>query len=226
MASTSTSTSESLTSPGRALSGRWRLEDKKQRSAAWALTRFLAQARVLPVDATLPAALEALWSTFAGRLPAVSLVPGEVAESMLAVMSAAQREGWSRTRTARQMKVALGADSGVARLLVTGPDEPSEVVPEGRAWRAAVERQIRTEATSDFASLRLVELAEAGFALKRWVAHHDRFTRPTHLRADGQTVPLSRSFEVGMDLLSVPGDPMGSAREVENCRCVLVGVRS
>lgn len=56
---------------------------------------------------------------------------------------------------------------------------------------------------------------------KKWMATEDARTRPTHDRADGQTVPLSQPFIVGDFPLMYPGDPMGPPHEVIFCRCTL-----
>ncbi len=57
---------------------------------------------------------------------------------------------------------------------------------------------------------------------KRWRAEHDDRVRATHRAVDGVTLPLYQPFLVGEDMLMFPGDPMGSADEVVNCRCDLV----
>lgn len=62
--------------------------------------------------------------------------------------------------------------------------------------------------------------------VKTWVATtrppSSERTRPTHLEADGQTVPLTESFVVGESRLQYPGDPSGPAGEVIQCRCTLI----
>lgn len=57
---------------------------------------------------------------------------------------------------------------------------------------------------------------------KTWRAHHDEKTRVAHHAADGQTVPFYQPFMVGGEPLQFPGDPMGSADNVINCRCDMV----
>ncbi|MFC4328338.1 NUDIX domain-containing protein [Streptomyces andamanensis] len=54
---------------------------------------------------------------------------------------------------------------------------------------------------------------------KRWQATHDTRVRHTHHDADGQVRPLHDPFEVGGHKLQFPGDPLGPAGEVINCRC-------
>lgn len=85
----------------------------------------------------------------------------------------------------------------------------------------------RTEVVpaANYASLYQMELA--GFTdeecSKRWLATEDARTRPEHLAADGQTVPLSKPFSVGGELLNYPGDWSAGATpdNVINCRCSL-----
>lgn len=57
---------------------------------------------------------------------------------------------------------------------------------------------------------------------KRWRTEHDDRVRASHRHVDGMTLPLYQPFPVGDDLLMFPGDPLGSADEVVNCRCDLV----
>lgn len=60
--------------------------------------------------------------------------------------------------------------------------------------------------------------------LKRWVTAEDERVRPTHVEANGQTVPLDTPFVVGGATLRYPGDPQGPDAEVINCRCTQVYV--
>ena len=56
---------------------------------------------------------------------------------------------------------------------------------------------------------------------KRWLCTHDGRTRHSHLAIDGETVEEDREFSNGC---RYPGDPLGPAREVYNCRCSLITV--
>lgn len=60
--------------------------------------------------------------------------------------------------------------------------------------------------------------------LKKWRTEHDERVRKSHRDADGQTVDLSSPFQVGGFYLMFPGDPLGPADEVINCRCDAVVV--
>lgn len=59
-------------------------------------------------------------------------------------------------------------------------------------------------------------------ASKIWLATEDERTRPTHRAAEGQRRRLNEPFEVGGAQLRYPGDPLGPADEVINCRCTTV----
>lgn len=54
---------------------------------------------------------------------------------------------------------------------------------------------------------------------QRWIATADPRTRDSHRRASGQTVRINEPFNVGGVSLRYPGDPLGPADEVINCRC-------
>ena len=58
---------------------------------------------------------------------------------------------------------------------------------------------------------------------KQWVTWVDGRTRTAHTFANGQTrFPVSEPFTVWGERLLYPKDPRGSARNVVNCRCVMV----
>lgn len=52
-----------------------------------------------------------------------------------------------------------------------------------------------------------------------WLSTLDSRTRVTHRRADGQRKPIGTPFTVGGAPLWYPGDPLGPAQEVIQCRC-------
>ena len=56
---------------------------------------------------------------------------------------------------------------------------------------------------------------------KRWDSEHDRRVRASHREVDGAVMDLAAPFYVGGYPLLFPGDPMGPADEVVNCRCDL-----
>lgn len=54
---------------------------------------------------------------------------------------------------------------------------------------------------------------------KSWITVGDERVRPTHERADTQTVAIDEKFQVGNDELMYPHDENGSPEETVNCRC-------
>ena len=58
--------------------------------------------------------------------------------------------------------------------------------------------------------------------LKKWVATNDARTRTAHAQANGQTVDMSEDFTVGGVPMGFAGDSKGGAKNVINCRCVIV----
>jgi hypothetical protein len=88
--------------------------------------------------------------------------------------------------------------------------------------RARAEALARTEvigASNVGADARVRMMGDAAPPYKQWLSTLDGRTRPTHVRADGQVVPLTEPFVVGYTRLQVPGDPLGAPEEVINCRC-------
>ena len=56
---------------------------------------------------------------------------------------------------------------------------------------------------------------------KRWLTEADKKVRATHRSVNGETIPLSALFRVGLDMMLYPGDPLASVDEVAGCRCDL-----
>lgn len=64
---------------------------------------------------------------------------------------------------------------------------------------------------------------EYGLTLKKvWVSTEDSRVRPTHKKANGQTVPIDEAFLVGGYRLQRPNDNLGHRSETVNCRCVMI----
>lgn len=59
----------------------------------------------------------------------------------------------------------------------------------------------------------------------KWVTMHDADVRDTHVAADGQTVSVNGTFDVGGFALHFPGEPVGPPEIWINCRCVVAGGR-
>ncbi len=65
----------------------------------------------------------------------------------------------------------------------------------------------------------LVERQDGGTYIKHWETQTDGKERADHLDADHQPQPLGQPFIVGGEALMFPGDPLGRADNVINCRC-------
>lgn len=78
--------------------------------------------------------------------------------------------------------------------------------------------RIQNQATMDV-QLRADDLGAD--VVKQWDATLDSVTRPWHAEADGQIREIKDDFEVGGEKMKAPGIG-GSARNVCNCRCVLL----
>ena len=93
-------------------------------------------------------------------------------------------------------------------------------------WRNTATRIARTTSTDVLNEATLqraedVEKASGQELVKVWIAQFptDGRTRPTHLDAHGQVVPLREEFTVGEAKLTRPGDPDGPLDEIIQCRC-------
>ncbi len=71
-------------------------------------------------------------------------------------------------------------------------------------------------------AFKIVAEDEDGPMEKMWLATEDSRTRDTHREADGQRVPITSRFQVGLAELEFPGDPSGPPQEIIQCRCTLL----
>ena len=135
-------------------------------------------------------------------------LPLRLYEAARDVLLAARVEGWSTWWTKVQLgKVLIPRyEDGMRRSL----------------YRAQITRAARTAATWSTAHEVQLKGMEEGYTRQRWVARMDPRTRHTHMKADGQTVPLGQPFQVGDHYLDAPGDPSAPHEETANCRCVVV----
>ena len=93
--------------------------------------------------------------------------------------------------------------------------------------RAALISRTETHNAASYANHSYHEIVAADLGtkmLKQWVATSDARTRSAHSAANGQTVDMSEDFIVGGSPRSFAGDSKGGARNVINCRCVILYV--
>lgn len=95
-----------------------------------------------------------------------------------------------------------------------------EVFPDMRGYESR--RLARTTGISGANKGRLSGFEDAGATEKTWMARDDAITRPAHVAADNQTVPLGEPFVVGGEEAQYPGDPSLSPWLRMNCRCIIL----
>lgn len=128
-------------------------------------------------------------------------------KQILEVLNQAQQEGWSIDRI-------------IQELTNKGQDELTD-------FRAR--RIVRTELTiaSGFAD-KLVQDKVPFEVDKEWISVHDNRTRDSHNMMDGVVVDgnadfhvpiIKKKVQIGIDLMSGPGDPEATPGNVINCRC-------
>lgn len=227
-------TTPRLTSPGSQTSARARLERLLLQDGSKVLDAFLSTVQKMAakgdftrghVDGAWAAAVEALAGKIELDAPSTarllqSRIPGDVHQTLDTVLHSSRAERWSAARLAKELKLAFSPETGTLMRLADG-----ELAAQGTNWQALFERTVRTESTAAYSRYTQQALSAAGYAQKRWVAHYDQTTRPSHAEASGQTVPIGAEFLVGGFSLSMPADPTAPLSETMNCRCVVVGVR-
>lgn len=138
---------------------------------------------------------------------AVIPVTESTKKQILAVLLKGQDQGWSIDRI-------------IQELSNTEQDELTD-------FRAR--RIVRTELgiAANFAD-KIVQDKVPFEVDKIWISIHDNRTRDSHKKMDGVTVAGDADFhvpifrkkvQVGVDLMTGPGDPEGSPENVINCRC-------
>jgi hypothetical protein len=91
--------------------------------------------------------------------------------------------------------------------------------------RARMIARTETHNAASFASHQYHTLVEQDLGtklVKKWVATNDARTRPDHAEVNGKTVGMNEDFIVGGVPMSYAGDPKGGAKNVINCRCVII----
>ncbi len=86
------------------------------------------------------------------------------------------------------------------------------------------ERIVRTEATYAAnlgAERSALDMFGASGLQKEWLTSVDGRERDAHRMTNGQIVDMDKPFNVGGELLMMPGDPRGRAANVVNCRCAV-----
>lgn len=85
-------------------------------------------------------------------------------------------------------------------------------------WRARVIARTEVATASNYGKQLGAETVGQPM-LKRWLSTMDNRTRDVHFSMNGETVPMDGYFNVGGDLMRMPGDMNASPANVINCRC-------
>ena len=91
--------------------------------------------------------------------------------------------------------------------------------------RAALIARTETHSAASFANHAYHETLKIDTGLKmqkKWVATNDARTRSAHSQANGQVVDMDEDFNIGGVPMGFAGDSKGGAKNVINCRCVIV----
>ena len=91
-------------------------------------------------------------------------------------------------------------------------------------YRANTISRTETHNAASFANQKIAESQAIPNLKKQWSTTQDDRSRDIHLAVNGQKVGLEEDFTVGGMPMSYPGDPRGGAKNVINCRCVLLYV--
>ena len=128
----------------------------------------------------------------------------------------------TQNMVARQLEAGLGADEGLVEL--TARIKRTLGTNRARALSIA-----RTQTAGAVGTGRHAGMKTAGVELKSWLTSGDTDVRDSHRTAGtryAEGIPLEQPFEVGGELLMYPADPVGSAAEIINCRCVEIARRA
>jgi uncharacterized protein with gpF-like domain len=126
------------------------------------------------------------------------------------------------------MSESVGAGDGIAVMvgkLLAATENVYDNMSKSRAVLIA-----RTESASsmNFGTVKTYETA--GVEKKTWLSTRDDRTRSEakgdefdHSIMMDVTVGINEKFDVGGEMLDYPGDPEGSAGNICNCRCTIIG---
>lgn len=154
------------------------------------------------------------------RISAMDL-PSQIHSSVVNVFTEATQSRWNRKTIREALLAALDPNSGVMQREL---DADGGLDSRGMSWESIAERLARTESTALFSHLTETEISRMSYPGKRWVSVRDARVRPTHARANGQSVRVGEAFMVGGYAMQYPGDPSAPASERAGCRCILVGL--
>lgn len=134
-----------------------------------------------------------------------------------------QAQAWAADALAR-LEGSHWPQNTFRRVAVQGPEQwPALLDTQAHArWaQALAESEMRSAFNAGTLAAAIHQHATSPI-LKTWKAHIDDRTRPAHLHANGQRVPVTEPFTVDGEALMFPGDPTSaSPGNTYGCRCSL-----
>ena len=141
---------------------------------------------------------------FRGRELVLSGIPTTIANRINKLLIDAREENLTLAQSAKKIR--------------------DTIIPLSRA-RAAMIARTEVHNAASFASHNYHNTVRNDLGInmfKQWVATNDARTRSTHSEANGQRVHMDEKFNVGGAEMDYAGDPAGGAKNVINCRCVII----
>ena len=125
----------------------------------------------------------------------------------------------TRKRIRRIIELNVNEGFGIAMLA-------KKIREDGKSgfskYRSATIARTETHNAASFANHRIAQTQNLPNQKKRWLATQDERSSPSHLAVGGTTIPIEEDFIVGGARMGYAGDPRGGARNVINCRCVIL----
>lgn len=138
---------------------------------------------------------------------------------------------WAATQTAQKVtKINSTTRDLIRRIVETGLNEgESNATIAGNLrdtgsfsrWRSSLIATTETHNASTFATKTMV--SEYRFPKeKKWMNAGDERVRESHANVSTEWIDENEKFDVGGELLDIPGDSNGSAKNVCRCRCAVM----
>jgi hypothetical protein len=131
----------------------------------------------------------------------------------------------STTEVQVRAAITRGLEDGAGVAMIA--DDIVRVAPQISGVRAHVIARTETHMAANYANVESAKAAQVDM-LKEWISDNSERTRGfdrndefDHFNADTQTVGLNEAFKVSGEDLQYPGDPVGSAGNIINCRCAV-----
>lgn len=138
---------------------------------------------------------------------------------------------WTATKVVQINSTTEQQIKGIVRRVLERGDTLADAAKEIRAFagpmsatRAHIIARTETHTAANAGLQMEAEVSEFDMA-KEWISSLDDRVRTDppdefdHAEPDGQTASKLEGFDVGGEILQFPGDPLGSAGNIINCRC-------